>query len=211
MDELNATLAAEFPDGNRSLPQTCAVLLEQAVLACNAGAHDASALVCRSAVEAACWHYVYITWLGTGWGNRGIPRDRVNEVDRSSLARIGGRLEAEGILTGELRSAFNRVKDAGDSTAHIAEVTMREAERAVREEVAASLHPRETVPMPSDRDPIRPTWIDSGTARTLIVDTAAVLLALFRASARRSRVESPERFRVGSDARPENRPEKGGT
>ena len=57
---LLAKLGEDFPDGHRSLPPACTVLLEQAVLAYEAGANEAAVLTCRASLEAACWHYLHI-------------------------------------------------------------------------------------------------------------------------------------------------------
>lgn len=57
------------------------------------------------------------------------------QVKTTGLKDIESMLFREGALPRELRGAFDHVKESGDSTAHLAEVTMRLAERTVGEEV----------------------------------------------------------------------------
>jgi hypothetical protein len=192
-DALEATLASECPGPARPLPSACTKLFCQSVLSLNAGAFEASAMTCRAAVEAAAWHYLFLNWTKNGWSNRGIPRDEQLRVARTGLAEIGRLAHVQGGLSEGLRAAFDRVKEAGDAAAHLAETTLRADERETRDYIAATVRPGAAPPQPT-RDPIEPYWLSQEAARSIVADSSQILLELFRASDRRSRTEHPEWF-----------------
>jgi hypothetical protein len=192
-EALEDRLRATFPDGRRSLPRSCTELLRQAVACHETGAFESAALTCRAAIEAASWNYLFIDWLRTGWGNRGIPRDRALRVEMTGLREIESRLFREEALPEELRPAFDRVRESGDSTAHLAEVTMRYAEMAAGEQVKRLS--RGEPPDPGGYpDHFEPVWASREEAEALISDSASIIYAIFRASAQRSQTEHPEWF-----------------
>jgi hypothetical protein len=189
IDDLDRTLSAEFGGEHRPLPRTCLTLLNEAVLSLGAGAYNSAAITSRAAMEAASWHYLFLTWSRTGYAARRIDRTAAVVVARSRLSDLQERIVREGALSEEEVRAFERVKEEGDSVAHLAETTLRLSEQALREWTCDPTQP------PPERDPIEPTWATAETSASLIRDCATVILALSRAGARRAQHEHPEWFR----------------
>lgn len=188
LEDLLRSLDAEFSGMARSLPGASLKLLEEAVVAYEAGAYDSTALTCRSSLEAACWHYLHLTWNRTGWASRDVPRDRNLDVAQTHLTVLREAVFRQEGLSAKDAPAFDDIKDAGDTTAHIAERTLRADEAGLREWVTRPEHP------PADSDPLEPAWVTDVEASSLIVKTASLVGGLFAASARRSRTELPDRF-----------------
>lgn len=151
-------------------------------------------MLCRAAVEAAAWDYLYLDWKGTGWGARDIVRDREGRVARwPGLEEIGQRLFDEGALPSSLHDSFNAVKEAGDAAAHVAPATVR-ADEAAMGAFAKAFGESLRTGKPLVTDPIQPSWVDETAAQTLIRDSATIVLTLHQSAARRSHRDHPEWF-----------------
>lgn len=184
------SILEEFGHTHRPLPEACLTLFREARLCHKAGAFNAAAMTCRAALEAATWHYLHLSWSGTGYAARNVPRrEETLEVARSRLSNLRRELVEGAALDGEGLAAFDRVKDEGDAVAHVAEVTLRADEAELR------LWTQISTPSDAKRDPLTPIWIDAAKSESLLRDTATVLICLLRASASRSRGEHPEWFR----------------
>jgi hypothetical protein len=192
--DLTRVLDGEFSGGARPLPPRCVDLLGEAVAAFTVRAFEGVAMLCRAAVEAAAWDYLYLDWKGLGWGARDIVRDREGKVARwPGLEEIGQKLFDEGALPASLRDSLGAVKYAGDAAAHVAPATVR-ADEAAMAAFAKAFGESLTAGKPLVTDPIQPSWVDESEAQGLIRDSAAIVQALHQSSARRSRREHPEWF-----------------
>lgn len=181
-DRLSGTLTDEFP-GGRPLPNECTTLLSQAILAYRAGANDAAVIVCRSAIEAAGWTYLFFRWTGHGWDGRAIPRRARGgkwEVAYTGLREIHRGLRREKALPRPLLAAFGRIKDDGDAVAHFSEGAIRREEAAIGE-----YHRRVVAGKRAELAPVK-LWNTAKDAEARIRETADILLELSRASARRA-------------------------
>lgn len=84
-ERLDQAILEEYGPTHRPLPEACLTLFREARRSHDAGAFNAAAMTCRAAAEAATWHYLNLSWTGSGYAARGIPRrEDTLEVARST-------------------------------------------------------------------------------------------------------------------------------
>jgi hypothetical protein len=119
-DQLMERMNRTYKDGNLPLP-VCDFqpLYAQAILAHDAGAREASAIMCRAAIESAGWTLMtHRPAPGGGWMVGQAIDERGKVLPKPSLADIIAYLDRVGALSPSGRSALDRIKDDGDYAAH---------------------------------------------------------------------------------------------
>lgn len=102
----------------------------QAVLAHDAGAREAAAMACRSAVESIGYTYLRLRPTASNlWVPRGLKGVRV-PLESMGFSDVQRELGKMGILSRDMGVAMNHVKFDGDAAAHISQ-RMEEEFRAV--------------------------------------------------------------------------------
>lgn len=163
----------EFPDGDVPLPVDPAyTLFNQTVAAFDSGLWDLAALGCRAALEAVGYTFLARRPIGRfAWrnsapcNNEGMPR----RVDYSEVSTY---IRGHAVLEPSLIDALDRIKFAGDATAHIAS--------RLEEEV-------DTLKSGGDRRPGAPTdrnqlWITRDDVLRNLLAAIAILKAVLIAA-----------------------------
>jgi hypothetical protein len=121
-DEFWGWLSNTFPRGKDQLPVTDFwPLFVQAILSHDAGAREASAIMCRAAIEAI--GYTYLThkpWLDTAWKIES-RKDSKGRFVRLKFSDIRSHLVERKVLDENLVRALDQIKDDGDTAAHLSE------------------------------------------------------------------------------------------
>ncbi len=105
-------------------------LFGDATRAFDAEATEGAALLCRAALEAACYVYLYRDKDSKLWWKFNPPRYPDGRLKRLRFETLMEAVRKQGVLSTEHMEALARIKDDGDLIAHIAERQEREMSSA---------------------------------------------------------------------------------
>ena|SRR3989442_3122513 len=146
------------------------VIFGEATLASDAGAHEATSLLCRSALEAAMYLFVTNKPRKRGGWTIDPPKQLDGSVRRVTFDELERAIRGADILSPSQMKDLRRVKIHGDLIAHI-------GERHVR--VMVDVFPKG----PPERMRM---WVGPNEAYSDLVDTASILESVAKAIVRKS-------------------------